>query len=106
MKTIKMDYSEYEKMIKTIKAQQEAIDAFNNDSRVVLLDYRYMYWEGFDSVYGSVPTIISDEKLIKEYLQEEFDKLSGMFKNMNEDFKSEVENEKPKDSWWAKILKL
>lgn len=102
-----MDYSEYEEMVELIKEQQKTIEEFKKESRVVLIDERFsgdkfrLNWSN-----NRVPKIIStDESLGKEYLKNEFDKLSEQFIEENERLLRLQQENKPKEckksSWWS-----
>ena len=108
MKTIKMDYSEYESMVKLIKEQDEIIKEFKKESRVVLIDERSTRYSYQFNI--SIPHIIStDEELAKEFLKEEFDTLLDRVDGFNEVVNTLKEQNKTqkiktikpkKSSWW------
>lgn len=79
MKEIRMDYSEYEKMVQTIKEQQETINELKKDSKVILVDHRFESCSRLEWLCGGCPKVIGDEKLAKQYLKDEFDSLSKEF---------------------------
>lgn len=106
MKEIRMEYSEYEAMVELIKEQQNTIEEFKKESRVVLIDKRFSGYNSRISWYNSgVPKIISvDDTLAKEYLKTEFDNLSKQFIEVKESLLRIQQENKPKDfkrlSWW------
>lgn len=107
MKEIRMDYSEYEMMIQTMKNQKEVIDEFKKDSRVVLIDNRYFHGTANSFLNYGCPKVIADENLAKEYLQQEFDALSehlvearSTIVRMQEETWKKPKKEK-KSSWWS-----
>lgn len=102
MKEIRMPYSEYEEMIKLIKEQEDFINEFKKDSKVVLIVSELSY--GITN--RLIPRIITtDELLAKEYLKEEFNKLSNSVKELNSRYfnlqKDERHKEEKKKSWWS-----
>lgn len=103
MKTITLDYEEYLKMVAFIDAQTKTIEEFKKDSRVVLIDERYIRFNSSYSWDGRhVPKIvIADEDLAKEYMQKEFDQISKDFEQMADSFKLYMkEYPSDKKSWW------
>lgn len=76
MKTIKMDYLEYEEMIKLIKIQQNTIEEFKKQPNVVLVDERFNYGLRNRNWYsGKIPKVVSDTEQAKQMMKDEFDNL-------------------------------
>ena len=90
MKEIKMPYSEYEEMVQKIKLQQEVIDAFENDSKVVLIDNRTREFHAYLRGFGyNVPRITTtDPELAEKYLKNEFNKASRHIGELEEKLNS------------------
>ena len=103
MKTIKMDYSEYEEMVELIKTQQDTIEEFKKQPNVVLVDERYNYGCGNRNWYsGRIPKVVSDTEKAKEMMKEEFDHL---FKETRELEEQIIRLQQPKQKvkkkgWW------
>ncbi len=102
MKTIKMDYSEYEEMVKLIKTQQDTIEEFKKQPNVVLVDERYDYGCRNRNWYsGRIPKVVSDTEKAKEMMKEEFDYLFRETRELEERIIREQPKPKAeKKGWW------
>ena len=103
MKTIKMDYSEYEEMVSLIKTQQDTIEEFKKQPNVVLVDERYNYGMSNRNWYsGRIPKVVSDTEKAKEMMKEEFDHLFRKTIEL-EELIARQQQSKPKvekKGWW------
>lgn len=110
MKEIKMDYSEYEKMVETLKAQEEVIEELKKDAKVVLIEARHRGNPPFQWLHGDIPTIIATDNEAIEYLQKTFDYLAEGVKyhkiRLREDLMKDKEAAKEycENNWWGFIL--
>jgi hypothetical protein len=76
MKTITLDYSEYEEMVKIMKIQHDTIEELKKQSNIVLVDERYDYGiRNRDWYNGRIPKVVSDTNRAKEMMKNEFDQL-------------------------------
>jgi len=104
MKEIRMDYSEYEEMVKTIQTQQDAIEEFKKASNVVLVDNRHSTVPDIRWFSGRIPVVVSDGELAKSMMKDEFDRLFAEAKNIEvKAFRQQVPDPAPifnTRKWW------
>lgn len=97
-KILQIDYDEYQNLLNIVKTQEELIKEFKKDRRVILIDERYSYRTMHS--FQSIPKVIGDEVLIKEFLNAEYETAANLLAEMtlsNFKLKARIENLERKD---------
>ena len=108
MKEIRMEYREYQNMVKTIESQEKIIEDFKKSKNVILIDERYDYYSSrVNGRYGiRVPRIICDPSVAKIALKTEFENLQEKIKSIQKKIEEDELNNrreelnKKKKSWF------
>ncbi len=98
MLTITMDKETYDKMMAHIENQNKIIKELQQDSRVVVVDFRY---GNRYSAYGQIPKITCDDNLAAQFLKKEFDELAKTMEYLEMKVRGPQMPVASKKHWWS-----